>query len=519
MPRAPGTRFGLLAVSSFLVPAALTVATSARALEPEITGDAVGQFYDVRSPTGQTILERRRLTATLGLSGYEILKPDPKDRNSPDIIFRARLRYDADYGSNSAEANLGHAQSGQLFVPGFSQGPVDLMYAYLEGRRFLHGTTGWKLGRQYQTDVLGWWSFDGGEFKVTTPFYVQVEGYGGLEQRGGLPLSTSRYESDGIWRGNRSGFDPSLYPQFQPANLAPAFGVALDSAGPTWIHGRFVYRRVYNTGSVGTSDFASGLYAPTVLDTTRISSDRMGYALDVDLGKFAGLKGGLIYDFYNTEVTSIFASIDGYVARPLTLSLDYDYYLPVFDADSIWNIFAGDPMNDIGARASVTPNDRLSFSGGGHVRVYNVNTTPNDQSDSSPNVSPAVAAQAALGYPTNGHPFDGGGSLGARYKWGQGNVNLRGAADFGQDGERVGGDVAGEDLLDSRYVLRARVGVWQWDDKLRPDRDATNFGYVLGVGYRFAPRCQAVFEWEHDINRLVGQRFRTMINVSVAVMP
>jgi hypothetical protein len=122
-------------------------------------------------------------------------------------------------------------------------------------------------------------------------------------------------------------------------------------------------------------------------------------------------------------------------------------------------------------------------------------------------------------YPGNGHPFDGGGSLGARYKWGQGAVNLRGAADFGADGERVGGDVSGDELLASRYVIRARVGVWQWDDKLRPDRDATNFGYVLGAGYRFAPRCQAVFEWQHDINRLVGQRFRTMLNVSVAVLP
>jgi hypothetical protein len=40
---------------------------------------------------------------------------------------------------------------------------------------------------------------------------------------------------------------------------------------------------------------------------------------------------------------------------------------------------------------------------------------------------------------------------------------------------------------------------------------------MLGVGYRFAPRCQAGFEWQHDINRLVGQRFRTLLTVSVAV--
>src|SRR5580704_8643561 len=193
----------------------LTLAASAGAVEPEITGEATGQFYDVRSPTGETILERRRLTATLGISGYEILPPDPKDRDSPELTFRARLRYDADYGANADEANISAPQSSQFFVPGFSRGPVDLMYAYVEGRRFLHGTLGFKVGRQYQTDVLGWWSFDGADVKVTMPFYVQVEGYGGLEQRGGLPLSTSRFESDGIWRGNRSGFtttaDSTLY--------------------------------------------------------------------------------------------------------------------------------------------------------------------------------------------------------------------------------------------------------------------------------------------------------------------
>jgi hypothetical protein len=109
--------------------------------------------------------------------------------------------------------------------------------------------------------------------------------------------------------------------------------------------------------------------------------------------------------------------------------------------------------------------------------------------------------------------------LAGRYKWGDGQIGFRGAADFGQNGERVGGDLSGEDLLEARYLFRARLGVWQWDDKLRPDRDATNFGYVLGVGYRFAPRCQTVFEWQQDMNRLVGQRFRTMLTVSVAVMP
>jgi hypothetical protein len=54
---------------------------------------------------------------------------------------------------------------------------------------------------------------------------------------------------------------------------------------------------------------------------------------------------------------------------------------------------------------------------------------------------------------------------------------------------------------------------------LRPDRNATSFGYVLGVGYRFAPRSQAMYEFQHDINRLVGQRFRSLITLQFAVTP
>jgi hypothetical protein len=70
-------------------------------------------------------------------------------------------------------------------------------------------------------DTLGWRSFDGGEVKVTTPSYFAVEGYGGFEVRGGLPLSSPRFERDGVQRGDRDGFDKNLLPTCQPAAIAP----------------------------------------------------------------------------------------------------------------------------------------------------------------------------------------------------------------------------------------------------------------------------------------------------------
>jgi hypothetical protein len=510
LPRRLGDLRGLVALMA--ISGSLVVPSTAGAIEPEVTSDTAAQFYDVRSPTGETILQRRRLTTTLGVSAYDIIDHPADSRGGPEINFRARLRYDADYGASPQESD---SSNFNRFVPGFSSGPVDLMYGYIEGRRFLNGWLGWKLGRQYMTDMLGWWSFDGAEAKVTTPFFLSAEGYGGLEVRGGMPLSTPRFEQNGIWRGDRSGFDPSLYPSFQPSDVAPAYGAAVETAGVTWIHGRLDYRRVYNTGSSGVSEFANGLYQPAFYNGTRISSERIGYSLDVALMKIGGLKGGFAYDFYGGRMSTIYASLDAFLSRKFTMSFDYDYYAPVFDGDSIWNFFAGDPMNDLGLRANFDATDHLSVSAAANARIYSVQTSSDNPYNSSPNINLAVTNPNY--YPSNGHPFDEGANLAGRYKWGEGNVSLRGAANVGDAGDRVGADLSGERILETRYVFRGRLGVWQWNDKLRPDRDATNLGYVLAVGYRFAPRAQALVDWQHDINRLVGQRFRVMLTLSFAV--
>jgi len=502
-PRLPAACAAALGVAA-------TLSGPARAIEPELTTDSSAQAYDVRSPTGQTVLERTRFTSALGVNLYDILGHDPRRRDAPELSFRARVRYDADYGVGGSESNPINAVS---FVPGTRDGAgmVDLMYAYLEGRRFAHGALGFKLGRQYMVDSLGWWSFDGAEVKATFPFYLAVEAYGGLEVRGGLPLSTPRFEAGGVWRGDRSGWDPLLYPQFQPADVAPAFGAALEASGVTWLRSRLTYRRVYDTGSVGLTEFPNANLPPTTYSATRISTDRLGYAVEADLRRWGSVKAGLAYDLYDVRFSQIYAALELFATKRLTLGLDYDYFAPTFDGDSIWNVFAGEPVNDVSARASYV-HGHLAVSAGATARVYTVDTAPSNPASASPNLAPTNAGY----YPTNGHPFDEGGDVSARYRWGEGSVGLRGAVNVGDAGDRVGVDVSGQRVLETRYLFKGRAGVWQWDDKLRPDRDATNVGYMLGVGYRFAPRCQTMFEWQHDMNRLVGQRFRALLTLGVA---
>jgi hypothetical protein len=514
------SRFVAARVLPVLVIASALVPATAFAWDADVTNDTAVQFYDVRSPaapvSGMTDYERRRLTTTLGVGLYNLIPGPPGDPRAPDLSFRARIRYDADYGVNSDETD---PKKFSTLVPGLNAQLFDLMYAYLEGRRFAGGWLGFKLGRQYVTDILGWWAFDGGEVSVTTPYYFKAEAYGGLEERGGMPLSTPRFAADGVWRGNRSDYDASLYPQFQPARLAPAFAVALESTGFTWIHGRLTYRRVYDTGSSNTTEFAGGLYPPNIYDKSRISSERLGYAIDGSLADLGGFKAGIIYDFYRGDVTSLYGSLDGYLGKKVTVSADYDYYVPSFDGDSIWNFFAGEPMNDVGVRGNVDVNDQLSIAGGAHFRVYDVQTTAfNPTAGTTAVYMPSPYYNAAATYfPSNGHPFDEGGDIRARWRTGETNVSLRATGAWGGEGDRVGGDLNGEHVFESRYVARASAGVWQWDDKLRETQSTTTFSYVLGAGYRFAPRSQGSVEFEHDINGLVGSRFRLLFALNLAV--
>jgi len=495
--------------------ATVSVATApAFAIEPEVTSDTSAQFYDVRSPTGETIVARRRLTTTLGVSAFDLLGNQESDRKGreklPELTFRARLRYDPDYGPGGG---VDDPNSFANLVPGFSRGPVDLMYAYIEGRKFAGGWLGFKLGRQYIVDPLGWWSFDGGSVRVTTPFYLALEAYGGLEVRGGMPLSTPRFEQGGVWRGDRSGYDASLYPSFQPSQIAPALGVAAETTGFTWLHGRLSYRRVYNTGESTVSQFGSGLTPPVHYDETRISQERIGYSIDGTLPDVGGARAGFAYDLYMAKMASIFASVDAFVTRRLTVSVDYDYYSPTYDADSIWNFFAGSPMNDIAARANWDITDDLSASARFNLRIFQTQTSSFNE-NSSPNIHTDADAND---YPSSGATFDEGGYLSITQKQGENTHGLRTNGNFGKEGNRVGGDLFVNRVYDARYLFEARASVWHWDDRLREGRDATSYGAVAAVGYRIAPRSKILFEYQADVNRLVGIRNRGMIWLTLAV--
>ena len=504
----------------------------AKPLDAEITSDTAAQFYEMRSPTGATVISRRRLTTTLGVAVYDLFDK-VEDRRAPTLTFRARLRYDADYGGNAEETALG---SPGAFIPGFSRGPVDLMYGYIEGQRFFDGLLGFRLGRQYVSDALGWWSFDGGLVKVTTPYYLAAEVYGGLEQRGGIPLSTSRFEEQGMWRGSHRDFgeegEPSAttYPSFSFTHPAPAMGVVLESVGPNWVHGRVTWRRVYNTGRAFTQQFPDpGRGYPTV-SGLRVSSDRIGYAAELNKDDLGGLKGGFAYDLYNQVTANAYGSADVYLGDRVIAGLDFDYFEPTYDADAIWNWFSKSAIMTPTARLAVQITDEFDIAGSGGARLFRTDGDPETFLEEQCAAAFSDPAQVAtcirreLQFDASSVTFarleenredafqvDGIGNLAGRYRWRSAEIGARGMIEAGDRGRRVGGDLHGVKRFDGRtYTIDGRVSLYDWEDPIRKDRDATSFGYVVGAGWRPLDFVDLRAEWEHEMNRLVGQRFRVV---------
>ncbi|MEZ4440302.1 MAG: hypothetical protein R3B72_14490 [Polyangiaceae bacterium] len=549
---AAATRMGVLASLAIS-----TAASTAAAADFEVSTDIVGQGYEVAGPWGDVVLGRRRLYASLGLGAYNLQGDFDPDEAVYNVALR--MRVDADFGYDGAEYNYDIANAGR-YVPGLPQVPVDLMYGYVEGKNIGGGWFGFRAGRQYVNDVLGWWSFDGGLVRLTTPFYLQAEFYGGLEQRGGLPLSTSRFEAQGVWRGNRSSLDsgttPVSYPSFQFAAVAPAFGAAIESNGPSWIHGRLDYRRVYNLGDTFTSQFpAPGDGGYERVKGMRVSSDRIGYGLSVFLEEIGSAKGGFAYDLYNELVSRIYGGLDFFPHEKVTLGADYEYFVPTFDADSIFNWFSHNPYHTAMGRIAIGPFEGFDMSLGGGARLWLTDGDPTtwaqEQCTFMLSQSGGTPTQEAIqrcidfgietgfgGVDADGNPIPSGadaaftqdeqarsttiapdllGNLGARYDWGNGMVGLDSMVQtgFGGDasnrGRQVGGTIrAKQGFAGGVFWLGGRVSTYNWTDPTRADRDATSFGYVVAPEVRPVDFTRIRVEWEHNMNRLVGQRFRLL---------
>jgi len=113
-------------------------------------------------------------------------------------------------------------------------------------------------------------------------------------------------------------------------------------------------------------------------------------------------------------------------------------------------------------------------------------------------------------------------ALFGRYRYNDGSVSLRSQAELGERGHRVGADVTTRKTFANGYYDSLVVlSLYDFKDELRPGRYATSFSYVLGGGVMpggFGDRARVGIEWEHAVNRLVGQRYRLLATLDIQVL-
>lgn len=500
----PNFARGLIAALAGSVP--FSFAPCAQAYETEVDASVQAQFYTFESPYGQPLVRVRRYTDTLGLALHDL--QGDKSAQGPVLTFRSRLRLDADFGKDPGESD----PNSPRFIPGVKQAPFDLMYAYLDGQRYFGGLVGFRLGRQYVTDMLGWWSFDGALVSLDTPAFLRIEAYAGLEQRSGVPLlGTPRYQADGVARGSREGLANDQWTSFlEQSSVAPAVGVALATSGLGWLDARVTYRRVTNRDTVLVSPFADAGDGFLYVGGDRVSTERFGASARIEDFDLGAVFASTAYDLYTQATSELDAGIDAYVSRKLTLGADYEYYLPTFDGDSIFNWFERAAQTSLTGRADARLSRRLDVAARGGIRVFESLEDP--------------AASSATGEPATGKTeLDVIASLGGGYRWNDGSVSVTSVLETGDRGHRVGGDVTTRKTYDAGYYDTLVVlSLYDWNDELRPDRYATSFAYVLGAG--ISPGLDVLdtarlgVEWEHAMNRLVGQSYRVLATLDLSVL-
>ena len=487
--------FGLAA---FVAMPLVLASSRAEAINLEVNGGLDAQFYVVQRPFQDEPIRVRRFTETLGFLVYDLLERE--DAESPVLNVTARLRVDSDFGVRAQEVD---PEDLSEFVPGLHRTRLDVMYAYVEGRNYLGGVLDFRLGRQQLVDPSGWWSFDGGWVQLATPFYVAAQVYGGLEERGNFPWSVSRYEANGVYRGDRTGMSSTEWPSFlKESKIAPAYGFAVKTLGLSWLTASAGYRKVLDRDTVVTSPFMNSDGSFDTTSGSRVSTEHVTAGFNVTEPDVGAVSADLDYDLYTANIGATDVELDWFAAPGTVLGASYGYYRPDFDGDSIFNWFAHEGMTTWLGHVRWQWQRRVEFDVSGGAKLFRSLTQPENETDDE-NTETLT---------------DGLVSVATRSWVGATELGAWGMAELGDRGKQAGINFSATHLFQAgRYDLTGLVSFYKWSDAYREENNAASFSYVLVGGFRLMRSTRVGIQWQQAMNHLVGQQFRLLASVRVRV--
>jgi hypothetical protein len=548
-PRLPGVRLTLALSLAVAVLAARP--TPAPAYEFEVLARTLGQGYALRSlrfSGPDLVLTGRRFTQTVNLSIWDLggrLRDrrlhDIDRKGGPNLSFTGYLRIDHDFGAwSTGSLVLGNRIFDAVdLVPELESTLLDLeiLYAYFAAEELMDGTVDIYVGRQLDVDTLDWFSMDGVKVRLRPRAPVAVEAFAGLRVRDASPLGSSVQEPDGTGSGECAEYvegqipgsgawrpidrqvftatsrfrnDLDLCPQRQ--ELMPTFGAAIDTRGLSWLWARLAYRRSMSAtpGLIGPVDRFenpdTGLY-PNELGQAPgwgVNEERLSASLRSN-HFFAG-ETGQITPYGALRYSVLFAALDqGHLGVRLrygahSLEPELFYSLPLFDGDSIFNVFSIEPYTDFRLTYDLAPRQsRL----GGYARAWMRRFDTEDA-------------------PVAGGPGDtaGGVHLGGRFRERKRYMaRLDLFYDGGYGGTRAGGFASGTWQASKRAGVSGRLSVIHFDEDLRDKLRGTSLGVQAGATYEIHPGIVLHVMAEDNINPFYQSQFRLLGIVDLAFVP
>ncbi|MBL9100352.1 MAG: hypothetical protein JNL82_05315 [Myxococcales bacterium] len=305
----------------------------AEATEIRTIARTLGEGYMVRVPGPEgALLSRRRLVQYVNLGVYDLLQPrgaDEKRRAFEDgqlrIVSSMRVRHD--FGGYAREGST----LGPRLVGTLDQRQIDIMFAYLEAEN-LKGMIDLRAGRQFEMSGLDWYAFDGAWIRLRTPVHLAVEAFGGFQVDGTALFGFPTAELDGT--------------AATPADRAysPMVGAAVASTGLKFLDARLAYRRTFSplgvNRSVVNDDGSQGLLSG--VDQEIVSLALAGRFADGRLSPY----GSLRYNVGTARVDDVSAGLQLAFTDKHLLRAFYLRTRPVFDLDSIFNVFNQQDFED-----------------------------------------------------------------------------------------------------------------------------------------------------------------------------
>ncbi len=356
----PTTKRAALAL---VAAAACCAPGAARAGRYSVEARTEAQAYELRTWAGRAaddpdVLPRYRIVQYLDLGAFELAELGRGER----LDFVASLRLDHDFGFSRADQDA---------LDDAERPAIHLLYGYLSWSGAFQGLLDLKAGRQIVLDPLEFFSFDGADVHLHTPWHLGASAFGGLQVKATSLLGSPTFAPDGVryTDARRVSLGATTDLLASPASgvaydylegTSPLFGVRLHLEKLRDVSAMVVYRR---SMSETTGENLDAL--PEEARGYQIDQEHLGAALHWQVVRRVGVYVSGDRDLYRQRMAAVrLGSRIEAIPYRLAFVVEANHTNPSFDADSIWNLFATGPRQDAELRAELSPPGAFRFYAG-----------------------------------------------------------------------------------------------------------------------------------------------------------